>query len=572
MSARTHHDLREQLIRLDGRGYKAYKALRGTYTFPTFTLMVDHVQGDPFATPSAVRVIVPRDVAGFPEALWAHPSRRVGAEHFLAEQFAAWARRRSRARGTGHSGQIRMMPVGQQMLPRTAVRLSERGVEARFTVGLPAAGRRILAREALALLLEDVPAVVQHSLRYDALDAEALWRYARTAEDADALRAQLDARGLVAFLAEGSVLPRRSGVDDRPLPDGVPLRAPEALRVTLRAPHAGDIAGLGIPQGVTLIVGGGFHGKSTLLRALAYGVYNHKPGDGRERVVSLPDTVVIRAEDGRYVAGVDISAFIGTLPGGRTTTFFHTENASGSTSQAANIMEALEMGARVLLIDEDTAATNFMIRDRRMQALVRKDREPITPFIDRVRQLYAERGVSTVLVIGGSGDYLDVADTVILMDAYQPHDVTEQARAIAAQFPTGRRPEAQGPIPQPRRAPDPRSLNPYKGRKLAIKPLGTRELQWGSQIIDLSAVVPLVEPGQLRAIGLALAYAKQRYMDGKRTWDEILTRVMEDLAQHGLEILSPHAYPDGGLSGFTRWGLTAALNRLRTLRVRQPEG
>jgi len=495
----------------------------------------------------------------------------VGAEHFLAEQFGGWARRLSRPRGTGHSGQIRMAPVGQQMLLRTAVRLSAQGVEARFTVGLPAAGRRILAREAIALLLEDVPRVVRQSLRYAALDTEALWTYARVAEDADALREQLTARGLVAFLADGSLLPRRSGVDDRPLLEGVRLQSPPSLRVTLRAPHAGEIPGLGIPEGVTLIVGGGFHGKSTLLRALAYGVYNHKPGDGRERVVSHPDTVVIRAEDGRYIAGVDISAFIGTLPGGRTTTFFSTENASGSTSQAANIMEALEAGARVLLIDEDTAATNFMIRDRRMQALIHKDKEPITPFIDRVRQLYTERGVSTVLVIGGSGDYLDVADTVILMDEYRPYDVTARAREVAAQFPTGRLPEAEGPIPQPRRVPDPKSLNPYKGRKLVVKPLGRRELQWGLQRIDLSAVGPLVEVGQLRALGLALVYARQRYMDGQRSWAEILAQVMEDIAREGLEVLGVRAYPEGDLSAFTPWLLSAALNRLRTLRIVPPE-
>ena len=153
----------------------------------------------------------------------------------------------------------------------------------------------------------------------------------------------------------------------------------------------------GFPQGITLIVGGGFHGKSTLLNALEAGVYNHKPNDGRELVITDPDVVKIRAEDGRSVSGVDISPFINNLPFGQETTQFSTENASGSTSQAANIMEALECEELLrMLVDEDTAATNFMIRDQRMQQLIAKDKEPITPFIDRVRQLYNEHNVSTI--------------------------------------------------------------------------------------------------------------------------------------------------------------------------------
>ena len=181
------------------------------------------------------------------------------------------------------------------------------------------------------------------------------------------------------------LLPRRSGVDDRPLEGGgvVPFRSPESLRVVLQAPNAGSVPGMGVPVGVTLVVGGGFHGKSTLLRALEAGVYNHRPGDGRERVVSDPDTVKVRAEDGRAVAGVDISAFIDGLPLGQDTHHFTTPNASGSTSQAATIVEALESGAHALLVDEDTSATNFMLRDRRMQSLVPKDAEPITPFQPR---------------------------------------------------------------------------------------------------------------------------------------------------------------------------------------------
>ncbi len=558
------------LQRLDGRGYKAYKELRGEYAFPDFTLFIDHVQGDPFAAPSRVRVWVRGEVAGFPPDLYATPSRRVGLEHYLAEVFAQVARQVARRRGTGHSGEIRLSAPGQQMLPRTAIRVDQRGVEARFTVGLPAAGRRILGREAVALLTQDLPTVVRRALLYPHLDPKAARRYAETNEDADFLRAWLPQKGLVAFVADGSLLPRRSGVDDRPWLQGLPFRSPPDLQVTVHLPNAGAITGMGLPQGVTLIVGGGFHGKSTLLDALALGVYNHKPGDGRERVVTDPTAVKIRAEDGRAVTGVDISPFINNLPLGRDTTRFTTENASGSTSQAANIMEALEVGARLLLIDEDTAATNFMIRDRRMQALVSKEREPITPFIDRVRQLYAEHGVSTVLVLGGSGDYLDVADTVIAMVAYQPQEVTAQAREVARRFPTGRQIEAQGPVTVTPRIPLPQGVDPAKGRRsVAVKPHGVRAVQLGRETIDLSAVAQLVHPDQTRALGLALAYAvEQGYLDGRRTLRQALEAVLADVTRQGLEVLSPTRYPVGDLAAFRLAELAAALNRLRSLRVR----
>ncbi len=563
--------LLELLQRLDGRGYKAYKDLRGRYTFPEFALVIDHVQGDPFAAPTRARALVPPEAARLPEDLFATPSRRVGSEHFLAEAFAAAARRVARRRGTGHSGQVSISAPAQQMLWRTAVRITpEGGIAFRFTVGLPAAGRRILGREAVALLTADVPAVVRHALDAVRRDPAVARRYAETNEDADFLRSRLPEMGLVAFVADGSLLPRRSGVDDRPLLDGLPFHSPDRLRVQVHLPNAGAVTGMGVPQGVTLIVGGGFHGKSTLLNALALGVYNHKPGDGRERVVTVPQAVSIRAEDGRAVAGVDISAFIANLPFGRDTTRFTTANASGSTSQAANIMEALEMGARLLLIDEDTAATNFMIRDRRMQALVPKAHEPITPFIDRVRQLYAQRGVSTVLVVGGSGDYLDVADTVIALVAYRPEEVTEQAREIAHRYPTGRQAEAEGEVAVTPRVPLPGSVDTARGKKaVAVKAHGVRSLQLGRETIDLQAVAQLVHPDQTRAIGLAIGYAVRRgYLDGRRSLGEVFAAVWADVQREGLEVLGIGEHPPGDLAAFRPWEWAAALNRLRTLRVK----
>jgi len=562
--------LRQLLLGLDGAPYPAYKEIKRAWEFPDFTLLVDHVQGDPFADPSRVRARVPLGQAGFPPHCWTAASRTLGVRSLLARRFAAEARRASRPQGTGKGGLLLLDAPGQEVLETTAVLADADALEARFAAGLPARGRRILGRAAAELLCDRVPEVVGRSLLHASLDPAAVRRAADANEDAQALRAQLAERGMVAFMADGAVLPRRSGVDPRPLEAGVvPFRSPESLRVTVSLPHAGPVSGLGVPRGVTLIVGGGFHGKSTLLRALELGVYDHRPGDGRELVVTDAAAVKIRAEDGRAVAGVDISPFIGDLPGGAETRRFTTQEASGSTSQAANIVEALEAGARVLLVDEDTSATNFMIRDHRMQELVAKDREPITPFVDKVRQLWEELGVSTVLVMGGSGDYFEAADTVIALEAYHPRDVTAEAKTIAARYRAERRPEGGERFGAPsRRAPLGTSLDPSRGRREeSVKAHGRDTLLFGTEEVDLSAVEQLVHPGQLRALGAALLGVR-RLADGRRTVAEILDRVEEEVAAGGLDRLVDR--PLGTLCAFRRFELAAALNRIRALRVAEP--
>jgi predicted ABC-class ATPase len=567
---RDDQELAEVLGRIDGRGYKAYKELKGRWRLPGFVLVVDHVQGDPFAEPSRVRALLDPAESGLPAEACIPGPRAVGTACLLARRFGAAAREAEPRKGSGKSGLIRIEAPGQEVIPNTAVQVREDGsVEARFRVGLPARGRRVLGGEARTLLLEVVPAVVDASLRAEAHDPDDVRRHWEANEDADALRSALSGAGLVAFVADGARLPRRSGVDDRPLEgEGVvPFRSPDSLRVTLRTPHAGEMTGMGIPRGVTLIVGGGYHGKSTLLRALERGVWNHRPGDGRERAVTDPDAVKVRAEDGRSVASVDISPFIGDLPDGTGTRRFSTENASGSTSQAAAIMEALESGATALLVDEDTAATNFMIRDRRMQALVPREREPITPFIDRVRELFEDRGVSSVLVLGGSGDYLDVADTVIAMTGYLPEDVGERAGEVAREFPTGRIPEAPGPFPEsPPRIPVARSVDPSRGRRsVRIRVRGEDEIQFGRSDIDLAGVDQLVSWAQTRAVAEGLLLARERFMGEAVAVPELLDRVMATLAEEGLDPLGRG--DSGELALFRRHELAAALNRLRGLEM-----
>lgn len=561
-------ELRALLRRIDGRGYGAYRDLKGRYQLEGFELLVDHVQGDPYAAPSRLRVRVPE--AGFPDSLFSNRSRRVGLEDYLLRAFSREIRRVCQGgRGGGRSGEVSVDTPGQEMIERTAVQVQDDGtVEARFTVGLPARGRTVLGRQAQAILLEEIPQLVKRSLRYASLNLKRLEQHVHSAEDQDALRQALTEQGLVAFVGNGALLPRASGVDDRPLSsEAVLFQSPPGLEVTLELPNLGTLKGMGVPEGITLIVGGGFHGKSTLLNALARGVYNHLPGDGREWVSAVPETVKIRAEDGRRVEKVDISPFIDHLPLGRDTHRFCSDNASGSTSQAAGIVESVALGARCLLIDEDTSATNFMIRDARMQELVADEREPITPLIDRIRGLYEQAGVSTILVMGGSGDYFDVADRVIMMDGYQPVDVTARAFEIRDKHPTGRRPEGGDfTLRKGARRPHPSSFDPSQGRRaVRIDARGLATVSFGDTNIDLWAQEQLVHTSQTRAIGWILYALAERHLTTSGLEDD-LRALMADVREQGLDSVSP--YPMGELAMPRLFEVGAALNRMRTLSIR----
>lgn len=566
-------DLRSILTRIDGRGYKAYKDVRGEYEFDYFTLIIDHVQGDPFAAPSRVRVIVSQHVAHFPENTYSGGSRCVAFRDFITRMFHLAARKSSKGRrGSGKSGVISIDRPGQEILERTSMFVDREKVEARFVMGLPAFGRRVAGQQAISMFFDELPEIVGEALLFENLDQEALYSHIEVAEDADFLRDHLKEMGLVAFVAEDSILPRASGIDPRPLRTGevVKFQPPGSLSVEVELPNRGKVRGMGVPEGVTLIVGGGYHGKSTLLNALELGVYNHIPGDGRELVVTDPTAMKIRAEDGRRIEKTDISPFIANLPFGRDTVSFSTEDASGSTSQATNIIESLEVGSTLLLIDEDTSATNFMIRDQRMQELVAKDKEPITPFVDKVQQLYRELGVSTILVIGGSGDYFEVADRVVCMIDYLPHDLTEEAKGIAETHRSQRKHEGGesfGTLTN--RIPLARSFDPSKGRRdVKISSKGLQSIAFGTHNIDLGEVEQLVDVSQTRAIGDAIHYAT-RFMDARMSLREIVGRVMSDVLEKGLDVLSSRPVGDHAL--FRAQELAAAINRLRTLEIVQTQ-
>ncbi|MEM6255980.1 MAG: ABC-ATPase domain-containing protein [Cyanobacteria bacterium P01_D01_bin.156] len=553
--------LERQLQSLDGQSYAAYKRIKGDYQLSSCRLTLAHVQGDPFAAPSRVHLWVTHGQSQWPQSYWQDSVRRVVLADFLHRHISQVIPKVQQRRGSGKSGSLVVADPSQVVLARTAVQVRQKGIELRLGVGLPAYGRRIAGQAAQELLLQDLPELVQCTLYHQPDWCDALDHHIATVENAQALRRQLTAKKLVAFIANGAVLPRRSGVDPRSLPTAVPFQSPPSLEVTLDIPHSGVVTGLGIPEGVTLIVGGGYHGKSTVLKAIAEGVYNHIPGDGREQVVANEGTVKIRAEDGRSVTGVNISPFIDRLPQGISTQSFSTTNASGSTSQAANILEAMEAGARVLLIDEDTAATNLMIRDRNMQSLIAKEKEPITPFIDKVQQLYTDYGISTILVVGGSGDYFEVADHVIALDNYEAKDVTAEAKAISAKYPSNRQGEGGqtfGTITQ-RQIQLPAFDTGRKPAKVKTQQLTTVSI--GKEDIDLRGIEQLVEPNQVRAIAhTILTWQQQGRAHGL---SDFLDDVMLWVERRDFDGLTP--YPMADLSEFRRYELAAVVNRLRRL-------
>ncbi len=508
--------LKQRLAMMEGRGYKAYKDLQETkWAFGPISLNIEHVQGDAFAEPSRLTAVIPFKLSGVPGDTCETASSRIAIEDYFLRRFhQAVLKREGKPKGAGKSGVITALLPSQKMVKRSAITVFEDSIELVFFVGLPAEGRRILGSECARLFDEDVAQVLLQSLAAETLDVAALKQHVEIFEDFEFLQGQLESNGWVGFVADGSRLARSAGNSDFPLKECEPFTAPKNLSAKIKLPNAGNVRGMPILKGITLLVGGGFHGKSTLLKALQNAVYPHVPGDGRERVAVNPTAVKVRAEDGRFACQVDISPFLDDLPGILSTQAFSTLNASGSTSQAVNIVESMQSGCELLLLDEDTCATNFMIRDARMQALIQKDREPITPFVDRVRELYERFGVSTVIVMGGSGDYFDVADTVVAMGSFQPQLVSEDARRIAEAMPTGRNRETPTPFPdiKPGRH-SPENLKFRKGkREVFISSRDCDSLFLGTNGIDTHEVEQLAEVGQLEACGWVI-YALKDWLE-----------------------------------------------------------
>lgn len=579
----TAQDLQRQLTAIDGRGYPAYKQLRDVYRVGPCSLSIDHVQGDPFAAPSKVSVRVSLDEAGIAPDLFDEAWRRVALEDFLVRRFArALAAKSHRVGGSGKSGFLGTSRPGPEVVRRSACDVTSDGVTMRFEAGFPAHGRRVDARALERMLLDLVPSCVDEAL---VLDAEALAQ-ARAAvdlaDDQHAVREALDDHGLIAFVADGAILPRESGVSSHPLRNAKSFSSPESLCIALDLPHRGRTTGMGVRRGVTLVVGGGYHGKSTLLRAVQEGVYNHVAGDGRELVITDASAVKLRAEDGRAVHEVDISLFIGDLPDGRSTQRFTTSDASGSTSQAAAAAEALCSGCRVFLIDEDTSATNFMVRDRLMEAVVSRAHEPITPFVERVRDLWEQAHVSSMIVAGSSGSFFSVADTVLQMDCYEARDITEHARAVCRHVEAPDTPRAPGfTVPDRARVPEWCAFAPASSRdhraprgrggrgahetRVKVRVQGLDSLQVGTGSCDVRLVEQLVDSEQTAALARLMRTAQQRgLLDGAHEVTAVVDELFSLLAREGWAALDERGSVACGLALPRPVELAAVMNRWRS--------
>lgn len=559
-------ELKNELFKIDGKGYKAYKVLEGKYDFKKYVLSIDHVQGDPFASPSRVRIIIDNKIAQIPEELFDNKNKEVAVCDFLTRLFSKNIKNQSeKIFGSGKSGLIEISRCPQEILERTAIIRNKNFFEARFYVGFPARGRSVLARELEKIILNIIPNIVENTFIYKNINKLNLINRVKLIEDQFYIRKNLKEKGLVAFVANESILPRESGVSARPLRNGKKFISPQALEVEFDTPNRGKIKGMGIPKGITLIIGGGYHGKSTLLRALELGIYNHIEGDGREFVITDESALKVRAEDGRAITSMDISLFINNLPNGKDTIKFNTENASGSTSQAANIIEAIESKSKVLLIDEDTSATNFMIRDDIMQQLVVKEKEPITPFIDVAKSLYKQLGISTVLVAGSCGDFFDIADLVIQMDSYEPYEVTAKAKELS-RGKVSLRDDLDISIDF-RRVLDKGSIS--EGPKgIKIKTLGKDGLSINKENIDLKSVEQIVDGEQINTIGIAIKFIEDKYSGKDLTIEKIADEIEKDITKNLIGIDNIKG-GNGSLAMPRKQEILCAINRLRTLKIKK---
>lgn len=557
-------DLKRELEKIDGRGYKTYKTLEGQYSFEDYILSIDHVQGDPFASPSRIRVIVNSN-NNFPKNLFDEKYKKITICDFLTRLFSKNIYKYGeKVFGSGKSGLIEISKCSQQVIERTSIIINNEKIEARFYVGFPARGRSVLSKELEKILFNIIPNIVKNTLIYNNINIKALNDKLKLLEDQEFIRKQLKDKKLIAFIANNSILPRESGISQKPLKDGKKFISPKELEVEFNTPNRGLIKGMGIPEGITLIVGGGYHGKSTLLKALELGVYNHIEGDGREFVITDNTALKVRAEDGRAITKTDISLFINNLPNGKDTKKFYTENASGSTSQAANIIEGIESGTKLFLIDEDTSATNFMIRDSVMQQLVSKDKEPITPFIDVARRLYKQKGISTILVAGSSGDFFDIADLVIQMDNYEPYEVTKKAKALSRGI-TNVNENLKVDIDFNRVILKGTIESSPKGVK--VKTLGKDGISINKENIDLRAVEQIVDNEQLNTIGAIMKYAENKLMGKNLTLAQIADNITEELKNNliGIENIK------GGYGSFAivrKQEIMCAYNRYRKIKIR----
>ena len=494
--------LYQKIRALNGKNYGLYKSLaEKSWDFGDFVLEFLHVQGDPFAPASRVLLKASLQKLGYTPVWGSSFERRLALSDYLLRRLSATVQERF----PDKNAPVAIENPGPEMLVRNSLWVDNGDLRVCLQVRLPGEGRKIESEAAAEILTMVLPDLVSASLYNDSARAAQLEAHYGVLADRVEILAELDKRGLCAFVPDGAVLPRASGLSEAPLKDAVPFVAPPEMAVTLEI-CGREIRGMGIPRGVTVITGGAFHGKSTLLQALTRSVFPHVPGDGREGIVVDETALRVGVEDGRSVRATDLSIFVRDLPGGVSTKDFTTLSASGSTSEAANLLEAIEAGSRTFLIDEDSSAVNFLIRDIRVRKLLGDDREPLIPLTDRIREI-AQAGYSFILVAGACGDYLDLADNIIIMANYK----AECAKFAAAKSASAGSANLPPSFPAPRAfaaymQPLQKSVRPASAveRQVKVKLAGDSLLQIGFLVSDTSRLNTLVDKSQRLGAGFLL--------------------------------------------------------------------
>ncbi|HEY8035792.1 MAG TPA: ABC-ATPase domain-containing protein [Methylobacter sp.] len=577
--------LQSLLASIADQSFQNIQKLRGSYRFPRFELSFIKMQGSPGANPASIASVkIALQDSKIPEQFLQTAECKLAVADFLIRRFRHGIDRFAQQnRGKDGSGSFNTIALSQKMLIRDSVLFDDDAVYLRFIISLPAKGQGGVfdAEQAWIMLNQELTAIVDACFFYQYYGEQTRMLLERFV-DVQKTRAEIirfmRQHDLVAFIANDAKLPRHSGVDDRPsMSESVKtFQSPASLQITIPLPDGRSITGMGIKEGITCITGGGYHGKSTLMQAILAGVYAHIPGDGREYVVTREDAFFIRAEEGRSVRDVDISSFISDLPNGLKTGRFSSDNASGSTSQAANIVEAIESGSRLLLFDEDTCATNFLVRDELIKKILDAAQEPIKPLYSTVRSLWRDHHVSMIFVVGGLGYFLQKADTCLLMDDYRCDDITSKVRDRL-----GAIVEEDAPTPGfaiSRRLTtdnfDPAYINQRLNKMIPkrIKDLrnAPRQLEYGMDLINLDAVEQIAEAPQILTIGYCLLALRIKLKQSGNKLETIrfwLDWLEEEISKHGLAVLEPD-YP-GTLSMPRRYELAAAINRIRSLKIFQ---
>ena len=546
-------EFRRLITSINGRGYGAYKRLLGNEAFfKGFNLRLTHIQGDPHAPPSHAEV-------------WVHKSRLepltqfmesdsvIPLTDYLSRNLHKVLRKLSRRCGEGNSCYLGIPKPSPRILKRSSVELEKDHVIIRFFVGLPSQGRRVSGREAIKLLTEVIPEGINSVITSSLNEFERIKKHIKIFKLQEGVRSWLVRNNYFFFIGDGSILPRRASFSEEPLPNAVRFSSPESLRIEVCVKGAGCIKGLGIKDGVTVITGGAYHGKTTLLEGVIDGIYDHILDDGREHVISAPDTYLVRAEDGRVVTHVDISSLMRDLPDGTSTKDFSTLDASGSTSMAASIMELIELGVKHLVLDEDISATNLLYKDEVMKDLLKDD--PIITLDSLVKPMNRILGVSTAAVVSASSSFLKCSDTTILMRKYLPQHLKEDrdwgaCREASIKEPEGRQYEGISNLKKVKAS----------GMKIIAEYFDGIKFE-----IDLSRNPRIAESGQVKLI--ARAISKLSDLKQPIIMFDLIHKLRSELMSEGFRTFYRGMDVPPDLTWVDPLDIAWVINRLRNARI-----